>query len=63
MRAIANLKESGLPVDLVAVCDIYKPRREAKQRRFGIARLYATHRELLADKEGEESIGEEGIAD
>lgn len=43
-----ELKE---PLDLVAACDIYRPRREAKKKNFGMAKDYADHRELLADKD------------
>jgi predicted dehydrogenase len=36
-------------VEIVAVCDISTARAEAAAERFGIARSYASHRDLLAD--------------
>jgi predicted dehydrogenase len=36
-------------VDIVALCDISAARAEAAAERFGIARSYTSHRELLAD--------------
>jgi predicted dehydrogenase len=36
-------------VEVVAVCDISTARGEAAAERFGIAKSYASHRELLAD--------------
>jgi predicted dehydrogenase len=41
----------NVAVDLVAVCDVYRPRREQRQKEFGLARAYADYRELLADKD------------
>ena len=38
-------------VEIVAVCDISTARAEAAAERFGIARSYASHRDLLADLE------------
>ena len=37
------------PVDLVAVCDIYRPHLEQRKKAFGIAKGYDDHRALLAD--------------
>jgi predicted dehydrogenase len=36
-------------VDLVAICDVLPERARAMQAQFGAARIYADHRELLAD--------------
>ncbi|HOX36935.1 MAG TPA: Gfo/Idh/MocA family oxidoreductase [Candidatus Brocadiia bacterium] len=50
MDCIRYLREKeNLPVDLAAVCDIYRPRMEGKKSHFGIAKGYMDHRELLAD--------------
>lgn len=38
-------------VDLVAVCDVEIERAKAMARKFGARRVYADHRELLADKD------------
>jgi predicted dehydrogenase len=51
MGMVKHLKEAGEAVDHVAVCDIYRPRREKKKQQFGMARDYADHRDLLADKD------------
>lgn len=51
MGMVKHLKEAGVAVDLVAVCDIYRPRRMKKKEQFGMVRDYATHRELLADRD------------
>lgn len=51
MRMVKHLAGEGEPVDFVAVCDVYRPRREAKKDQFKIVRDYADHRELLADKD------------
>lgn len=51
MGMVKHLKEAGMAVDLVAVCDIYRPRRMKKKEQFGMVRDYATHRELLADRD------------
>ncbi len=49
MRMLKQLKEAGEAVDLVAVCDIYRPRGDDKASRFKIARIYETCEELLDD--------------
>ncbi|MCX7818679.1 MAG: Gfo/Idh/MocA family oxidoreductase [Kiritimatiellae bacterium] len=49
MQMVQKLKEEGLNVELVAVADVYRGRREARRRQFPIARDYRDHRELLAD--------------
>ncbi len=49
MQMIRKLKEEGLGVELVAVSDVYRPRRESASSQFNIGRAYADHRELLAD--------------
>jgi predicted dehydrogenase len=38
-----------LPVDLVACCDIYRPRREKFKQAGGLANAYDAHQKLLAD--------------
>jgi len=52
MGMVKHLRDNeNAPVDLVAVCDVYRPRREQRQKEFGMARAYADYRELLADKD------------
>ena len=48
LGVIAGLKAAGVPVATVAVCDAYRPRREASARAHG-AKAYRSHHELLAD--------------
>lgn len=43
------MKQQGDNVEIVAVCDIYKPRLEKAAQTYS-AKGYADHRELLADK-------------
>jgi len=46
---IKHLKEQqGYPVDLVAFCDVYRPRMERAAKEHG-GKAYMDHRELLAD--------------
>jgi len=49
MGMVRHLNEQGEAVELVAVCDVYRPRREEMARKFGIPRVYPTHHELLQD--------------
>jgi predicted dehydrogenase len=52
MAMVKHLRDNeGVAVDLVAVCDVYRPRRDQRQREFGMARTYADYRELLADRD------------
>lgn len=52
MKMVAHLKNNeGLAVELVAVADVYRPRREQAKANYGMARAYADYRELLADPE------------
>jgi len=44
----ARLKDGGENIDIVAVCDVYRPRMERAAEQFG-AKRYMDHRELLAD--------------
>jgi len=50
LSALINLKNSGYPVDVVAVCDVYKPRLEAAAARTG-GKPYADWRDLIAAKD------------
>lgn len=43
-----DLKEA---VDLVAACDVYKPRLDRRLKEYGISSGYRDHRELLANKD------------
>ena len=47
-KVVKQLSEDGEKADVVAVCDIYRPRREKVARRFS-ARGYRTSSELLED--------------
>lgn len=50
MRMLEGLKnEGGLPLEFVAVCDVYRPRLVAAQSRLQAARATMDYRELLAD--------------
>ncbi|MBD3266400.1 hypothetical protein GF373_06995, partial [bacterium] len=48
LRAAAALKEEE-NVDIVAVCDTYRPRMSQAAERYGVPSQYMDHRELLAD--------------
>jgi len=37
------------PVDIVAACDVYRPRMERRAKDYGAAKSYMDYRELLAD--------------
>lgn len=50
LNALTGLKNGGYAVDIVAVCDVYRPRLDAAAARTG-ARAYADHRELIAAKD------------
>ena len=41
--------ELKMPVDLIACCDIYRPRLEQRQREFQIKQTYRDYHQLLAD--------------
>ena len=50
MRMTAYLRDKEkMPIDLVAVCDVYRPRMEAKKAQYKMPKGYDDHRELLAD--------------
>lgn len=38
-----------MPVDIVACCDIYRPRLEQKKQKYNVKKGYASYRELLDD--------------
>ena len=51
MQIINHLKtQENVPVDLVAVCDAYRPRMERAKQAYKMANAYMDYRELLADK-------------
>jgi predicted dehydrogenase len=50
LEILKSLKDGGQNIEIVAVCDVYRPRLEDRAKRFGAARAYSDHRELLADK-------------
>jgi predicted dehydrogenase len=50
MHMVRHLRDQQkYPVDLVAACDIYRPRLERCLKEFGIPKSYSDHRALLAD--------------
>lgn len=50
MRILEQLRvQEQLPVEFVAVCDVYRPRREAARNRLKAPHAYVGHRELLAN--------------
>jgi predicted dehydrogenase len=49
MQDLLKLKEKGTPVDIVAVCDIYRPRLDKAAKAYG-AKPYMRHQDLLADQ-------------
>ncbi len=42
------VKSEGLPIEIAAVCDVYKPRRDRMAKKYD-AKAYEDYRELLAD--------------
>ena len=50
MQIVRRLRDQEKsPVDLVAACDIYRPRLQQRMKAFGIPKGYDDHRDLLAD--------------
>ena len=43
------MKRDKYPIDLVALCDTYRPRLEARQKQFKVDKGYTDYRELLND--------------
>jgi len=37
-----------MPIEFVAVCDVYRPHAERAQKRLNAGHLFMDHRELLA---------------
>lgn len=48
LSMVKILKDQGANVEIVAVCDIYRPRLEKTAAKYN-AKTYSNHRELLAD--------------
>jgi predicted dehydrogenase len=48
MDTLEKIKEEGAAIEIVAVCDVYRPRMEASAEKHQ-AKGYMDHRELLAD--------------
>ena len=48
---LQGLKKEGMPIEFVAVCDVYRPHAERAQKRLGAGQLFMDHRELLARKD------------
>ncbi len=49
LQQLKALKDQGEPLEIIAVCDVYKPRLEKAATQYG-ARAYSSHQALLADK-------------
>lgn len=50
MREVKAVRDRyNLPLDLVAVCDVYRPRLEAAMKVHDVPKGYMDHRELLGD--------------
>jgi predicted dehydrogenase len=49
LKILAGLKEKGINIEIVAVCDTYRPRLD-KAAKAHSARAYMDHREMIADK-------------
>ncbi|HUW61687.1 MAG TPA: Gfo/Idh/MocA family oxidoreductase, partial [Candidatus Bathyarchaeia archaeon] len=49
MQALNWLKDHGGNVDIVAACDVYRPRLNKAVQKYTIPKAYMDHRELLAD--------------
>jgi len=50
MQIVRRLRDrEKYPVDLVAACDVYRPRLQQRRKAFGIPKGYDDHRALLAD--------------
>ncbi len=50
MREVKEVQDKyGLPIDLVAACDVYRPRLDAAVKVHNLPKGYMDHRELLAD--------------
>jgi predicted dehydrogenase len=50
MQTVLMLKKQGIPVEIVAACDIYRPRLDKAANAYA-AKPYMDHRELLTDKQ------------
>ena len=51
MHMLEGLKKEGMPIEFVAVCDIYRPHAERAKKRLNAGNLFMDHRELLARKD------------
>lgn len=52
MGMLKHLKENEkMPIEFVAVCDIYRPRMDRAKANLNATRTHMDHRELLADKD------------
>lgn len=52
MQMVRQLRdEMGMPVELTACCDAYRPRMEHRKNQFGIKRAHPNHQVLLEDPE------------
>jgi len=49
MQALNWLKDHGGNVDIVAACDVYRPRLNKAVEKYKIPKAYMDHRELIAD--------------
>ena len=49
-QMVSKLRDDlKMPVDIVACCDLYRPRREEKKRKYQVKTAHDTHQKLLED--------------
>ena len=51
MQMLESLKNSGLPIEFVAVCDAYRPRMDRAQKKLNATHADMDYRQLLARKD------------
>lgn len=49
MASLLKLQQTGTPVEIVAVCDVYRPRLDKAAKQYN-AKSYMRHQDLLVDK-------------
>lgn len=49
LQTLKHIADNDKTIDIVAVCDVYRPRLNKAAERYGVAKTYMDHRELLAD--------------
>ncbi|MCX7006267.1 MAG: Gfo/Idh/MocA family oxidoreductase [Kiritimatiellaeota bacterium] len=51
MHMLEGLKKEGMPIEFVAVCDVYRPHAERAKKHLNAGQLFMDHHELLARKD------------